>query len=217
MNLLIFTKKKWDKENFKNFRYNKSVYKRLNISLIKKKKPNFIFFIHWSKFIPSKVYEKYNCIQFHCSDLPRFRGGSPVQNQIIRGIKNTKLTAFCVDKKIDAGKIYLKRKLSLNGNASEIFKRIEKKSLSMIKTIIKQKIQPYHQKGKKSHFKRRSEADSFITKKITNLSNLYDFIRMLDADGYPRAKLKFGNFIYEFHEVKFNSKVIHGKFSLKKK
>ena len=30
-----------------------------------------------------------NCICLHESNLPKFRGGSPIQNQIIKGIKKT--------------------------------------------------------------------------------------------------------------------------------
>ena len=33
--------------------------------------------------IPEDIYTKYVCIQFHASDLPKGRGGSPIQNQIV--------------------------------------------------------------------------------------------------------------------------------------
>ena len=99
-----------------------------------------------------KIYNKFECIQFHCSDLPKFRGGTPIQNQIIRGLKNTKLSAFKVSEKLDTGPIYLKKNISLSNNASEIYSRIEKKSFKMIEEIIKKKkIEPKKKKRKSNN------------------------------------------------------------------
>mgnify|MGYP003640641550 FL=1 len=44
-----------------------------------------IFFIGWSWIIPTVIVEKFNCICMHPSPLPKYRGGSPLQNQIING------------------------------------------------------------------------------------------------------------------------------------
>ena len=66
----------------KRFIRNKIVLKE-----IKKINPQRIFFIHWSTLIPKDLYLNYECIQFHCANLPKFRGGSPVQNQILKGLK----------------------------------------------------------------------------------------------------------------------------------
>ena len=43
------------------------------------------------------------------TDLPYGRGGSPLQNLILKGKKTTKITAFKMIDKIDAGPIYLKK------------------------------------------------------------------------------------------------------------
>ena len=58
------------------------------------------------------------------TDLPYGRGGSPLQNLIMMGKRNTKLTAFKCVKKLDSGPIYLKKKLSLDGNLEEIFQEL---------------------------------------------------------------------------------------------
>ena len=50
----------------------------------------------------------------HPSALPKFRGGSPIQNQIIRNIKNSKVTLFKMNEKIDAGPIILSKKVFFN-------------------------------------------------------------------------------------------------------
>ena len=49
----------------------------------------------------------------HPSDLPKFRGGSPIQNQIINGVKKTKISIFRINSEIDAGDIVAKAPLDL--------------------------------------------------------------------------------------------------------
>ena len=56
-------------------------------------------------------------------DLPFGRGGSPLQNLIVRGFKETKISAVKAVKNIDGGPIYMKRKLSLTGTAQAIYER----------------------------------------------------------------------------------------------
>ena len=183
-----------------------------------KKKNQIEFFLFTGQILfQKKIYKNYECIQFHCSDLPKFRGGSPIQNQIIRKIKKTKLTAFEVNEKIDSGPIYLKKKISLNGKAQEIFKRIEHLSFKMIEIINNKNIKPFKQFGKISSYKRRKPDDSFIPKKLKKINDLYDFIRMLDADSYPKAKINLKNFICELYDAKYYKKNLYGKFFIKKK
>ena len=45
----------------------------------------------------------------HPSPLPKFRGGSPIQNQIIRGKKISAVTIFKINKIIDGGDIYFQK------------------------------------------------------------------------------------------------------------
>ena len=139
--IIIFSKKKWSKQNYENLDKKKFIYyKNINYKNIKKINPKIIFFIHWSKKIERRIFENFLCIQFHCSDLPKFRGGSPVQNQILKGLKNTKLTAFKVNNKLDSGDYCFKKNLSLKGSASQIYERLEKCAFNIIKILIKKKI-----------------------------------------------------------------------------
>ena len=76
--------------------------KNLTLKNIQKINPKFIFFPDWSWLISSEIVENYTCVCFHESNLPKFRGGSPIQNQIIRGIEKTKTTAFIMNEKLDS-------------------------------------------------------------------------------------------------------------------
>ena len=140
MSYAIITKKIWNEKNFKNLKKDIKVFKKLHKKEINILKPKIIFFIHWSKLIPKDIYSKYICIQFHATDLPKGRGGSPIQNQILRNILKTKITAFKVSSKLDAGPICMKKKFELHGNAKKIYENMETTCLDMIKKLIKKKI-----------------------------------------------------------------------------
>ena len=100
--------------------------KKLTYKYVKNFSPKFIFFPDWSWIVSSNIINNYNCVCIHESDLPKFRGGSPIQNQIIRGIKSSAVTIFKINNKIDGGDIYFQKKLSLEGTLDDIFKRMVK-------------------------------------------------------------------------------------------
>lgn len=181
--------------------------KKLSIKKINKINPEKIFFIHWSKIIQPEIYANYNCILFHMTDLPYGRGGSPLQNLILRKKKNTKITALAVTKNIDSGNIYLKRNLTLTGSAEQIFLRSIKVIFKMIIFILKKKIIPIKQKNSKIMFKRLNESQNKIQfNKHNNIYDIHDRIRMVDAETYPKAYYSFKNFI-----LKFSNSIIIGK------
>ena len=169
----------------------------LNLDVLQEVKPDFIFFLHWSSIIPKAVHEKFNCIVFHMTDLPYGRGGSPLQNLIIRGFEETVISALKVQDGIDTGPILLKKRLSLAGTAEEIFLRAGKKMMEMIVEIIQENPKPIRQQGDVVIFKRRKPEESNI-QLIKEKEKLYDFIRMLDAEGYPRAFIETEFFKFEF-------------------
>ena len=214
--ILIISKKKWSKKNYKYLNKKKfTYYKNLNFKTIKKIKPKIIFFIHWSKKIERKIFKNFLCIQFHCSDLPKFRGGSPVQNQILKGLKKTKLTAFKVTNKLDTGDYCFKRNLSLNGSALKFIK-IEKMQFTF-KILSKKYIKFFKQKGLPTYYKRRIEKESYMRYyEFKKLENVYNFIRMLDAQDYPKAFLKLNNFKISFMKAKKSSNKIIGEYIIEK-
>ncbi len=167
---------------------------------LQKLNPLYVFFPHWSYIIPSVVYENFECIVFHMTDLPFGRGGSPLQNLIERGIYETKLSSLRVCKELDAGDIYLKRPLSLWGTAEEIYLRAGELTKEMMIEIIQKKIKPVPQTGEPVPFKRRKPEQSDISN-LTDLEKVFDYIRMLDADGYPHAYADVGKLHFEFERA----------------
>lgn len=169
----------------------------LRLETIKKINPKYIFFPHWSERVPHEIFTNYECVCFHETDLPFGRGGSPIQNLIERGFNSTKISAIRMTEELDAGPIYLKKQLSLDGIAEEIFMRSSEIIFEMIKYIVENKPKPIPQEGEIVFFKRRKPDQSLIPKEIKTIKELYDFIRMLDAEGYPKANIAFNSFEME--------------------
>ena len=212
-NVIILSEKSWNQDLVKSLTKKND---KINWILIDKQldfniknldfiNPFKIFIPHWSYLISEEIFQKYECIVFHMTDLPFGRGGSPLQNLISRGIYSTKISALKVDEGIDSGDIYLKENLELKGNATEIFNRANQIIQKMIISIIQKKIEPSPQKGKVTEFKRRKPHESNI-EKLETLSKVYDYIRMLDADGYPKAYLENKFFKFEFNDANFKNK-----------
>ncbi len=160
-------------------------------------RPKALFFLHWSWKVPREITEKYQCINFHMTDVPFGRGGSPLQNLILRSHRSTRLSALRMTDAMDAGPVYLKEDLSLRGPAREILERSSALAAAMIARIVREQPSPIPQEGTVVTFERRTPAQSVIPSGLT-LPQLYDFIRMLDCEGYPPAFLEHGGYRYEF-------------------
>ncbi len=214
MRYLVATIKKWNIDNYRLFKKTdkKNTYflikdkKSLAYAKIKKINPRFIFFPHWSWIIPKEIWSNFNCVVFHMTDLPYGRGGTPLQNLILRGYKKTKISALKVDGGLDTGDVYLKKNLSLAGSAEEIYQRASKIIFNkMIPEIIKKQPISVKQTGKVVKFFRRKPEQSRLGNNLS-LDKMYDYIRMLDAEGYPRAFMETQKLKIEFFQVKLKNK-----------
>lgn len=169
----------------------------------------YIFFLHWSFMVPKRITDNYECVCFHMTDVPYGRGGSPLQNLIARGHQETKLTALRMVQALDAGPVYLKRTLSLNGStAEEIYLRASVLSCEMITQIMNEEIEPKEQTGEAVEFVRRTPDQSKLPE-TDNLDVIHDHIRMLDAEGYPHAFLDVGDLRLEFtRSSRYDGKIL---------
>ena len=167
---------------------------------LQKISPDKVFVPHWSYLIPENIWINYECIVFHMTDLPYGRGGSPLQNLIVRGHKETKISALRVDKGLDTGNIYMKKPMSLEGSAEEIYMRANDVIENMIEEIIRYNPNPISQTGDIVVFNRRKPADCDMSK-LDNIDEVYDYIRMMDAEGYPHAYIDMNGLRYEFCRV----------------
>ncbi len=161
--------------------------------LVDKYNPEIIFFIGWSWIIDEKIVNNYKCICLHPSQLPKYRGGSPLQHQILKGEKESAVTLFQMDNGIDTGDILYQETFSLDGDLSQIFKRIVKLGSDGVSRIIENDYEIIKQDDKKAtSFKRRKKNQSEIKtidfRKYT-AKQIHDKIRALQ-DPYPNAFIK---------------------------
>jgi methionyl-tRNA formyltransferase len=155
--------------------------------------PDYVLFYGWSWYVPEELLSDFKCLMLHPSPLPKYRGGSPIQNQIIAGEINSKVSIFLMSKEMDAGDIVAQEYLSLDGSISDIFTRIESIGISMTNKIINSFFNPVEQQHcNATYCKRRTPEESEIT--LTELSTMnsvyiYNKIRML-GDPYPNAYIR---------------------------
>ena len=183
-----------------------SEHNKLTIEKLRELKPKYVFFPHWSWIVPEDILNEFTCICFHMTDVPYGRGGSPLQNLIVRGNKETKLSALKMTNEFDAGPVYLKAPLSLNGSAQEIYERSALLTYEMISTIVKLEPDAIGQTGEVTVFERRIPIQSEI-QGDEEITELYDLIRMLDAKSYPKAYLHYGDFTLTFEKANLTHKM----------
>ena len=108
----------------------------LTLDKLKAIGPRYVFFPHWSWRVPEEILAAFECVCFHMTDVPYGRGGSPLQNLIVRGHRDTKVSALRMVAEMDAGPVYTKRPLSLEGCAEEIFQRLANVTFDIIGTMV---------------------------------------------------------------------------------
>lgn len=152
-----------------------------------------IFFVGWSWIVEKIIVDNYTCICLHPSPLPKYRGGSPIQNQIINGEMESAVTYFVMNDKIDQGDIIFQSEFSLDGDLVDVFKRIVthgRLGMEMIlsKYLRTKKLDRTPQdESQKTYYKRRTPDESVILEEdFDTAEKLYNKIRALQSP-YPNA------------------------------
>ena len=109
------------------------------ISHVKKIDPELIIVVAF-RMLPKIIWElpKYGTLNLHASLLPDYRGAAPINWAIINGEKDTGITTFFIDDKIDTGAIILKEKISIpdGTTAGELHDSLmEKGAVLVMRTI----------------------------------------------------------------------------------
>tara|TARA_Y100000590_G_scaffold84200_1_gene94074 strand:- start:34900 stop:35568 length:669 start_codon:yes stop_codon:yes gene_type:complete len=127
-----------------------------------------LFILGYTKIIKEKLLNKnkYNLV-IHESDLPKGKGFSPIQWQILDNKKNIKSKLIdCSSKKVDSGDVYFTKEIKLDG--TELYEEWRKKQSNVTMELIKKflKIYPNIKKtkqfGKSTFLKKRFPQDSKI-------------------------------------------------------
>ena len=155
--------------------------------------PELMLFYGWSWKVSDRLLGVCDCLMLHPAPLPKYRGGSPIQNQIIAGEKTSAVTLFVMTDEMDAGGIVAQEAFSLDGHLDEILGRITETGLRLTRAIIRDGYTPVAQvRADATYVQRRKPADSELTlEELTSASaeDLFNKIRMLE-DPYPNAFIR---------------------------
>lgn len=151
------------------------------------KEADILLFYGWSWMVPMEVIDNKICICLHPSKLPEYRGGSPIQNQIIDGVVDSAVTLFRMDNDLDHGNIIGQSLLDLSGSIDSIFDDMVHYGILLTKEMLRTNdfVGVPQDHSKATFCKRRKPKDSEITLeeiKTSTSKQLSDKIRALQ---YP--------------------------------
>ncbi len=170
-----------------------------------------IVLIGWSWIIRDDTLKRFFCVGMHPSDLPFYRGGSPIQHQIIDGIEHTQISLMTISADgIDIGDIWCKEEWDLRGQTMyEILKNLTVSTERLLQSFFYsfRTIVPLKQDiSKGTFYKRRKPDESKVTWQQLSgmhLKDVYNLIRAL-GDPYPNIFIEDqdGNKLF-FKEVQY--------------
>ena len=130
---------------------------------------------------------KHNIV-VHASDLPKGKGWSPMTWQILEGKNVIPITLFEASEKCDAGDIYFKDTIKLNGDElieewqDLLGNKIVEMSINFVKNY--KNLTPFSQTGKESFYNRRLPKDSELDINKT-IKEQFNLLRVVDNERYP--------------------------------
>ena len=187
--------------------------KELKTNFLEKVDPDFVMFPHWSHIVDPTIVDNFNCICFHSTPLPYGRGGSPIQNMIIRGHKETEVCSLLMERDFDSGPIYIRTKISLEGSLDEILTRVYQAISAQIIRIINEDISPVPQKGEPTYFKRKIDNEIDFSE---SLNDIYNSIRMLDSEIYPNPYTYIKDYKIDFSSANKTGNTIEANITITK-
>lgn len=151
-----------------------------------------IVLVGWSWIIKDDTLQRFLVVGMHPSDLPMYRGGSPIQHQIINGLEKTNISLMTISLNgIDTGDIWLKEEWDLSGSTmNSILNQLSISTAVLLQRFFVSfnELKPQPQDlSKGSYYKRRKVLDSKVTWEILSemrLKDVYNLIRAL-GDPYP--------------------------------
>lgn len=144
---------------------------------------------------------KHNLV-VHESDLPEGKGWSPLTWQILEGKDKITITLFEASKEVDAGDIYAKEFIQLEGH--ELLDEIKHQQALKTKKLIIDFVENYSnvetspQDGESTYYPKRTPKDSKLDIG-KSIKEQFDLLRVCDNERYPAY--------FEFHGEKYLIKI----------
>lgn len=124
---------------------------------------------------------KFGTLNLHAGPLPQYRGGSPLNWQIINNEKKVGVSIIKVNEKIDTGELLAQSnfRISSKDNIADVTRRAENEFLKIVKKGIKNLIIKNYlkKKGKDCFYRQRKPSDSEINLKRMTALEIKNLIR----------------------------------------
>ncbi len=148
-----------------------------------------VFVLGYKKVLKGEILSSNKLLLvIHESDLPNGRGFSPVQWQILEGKSEITVCLLEITKEVDAGNIFEKMVLSLDG--SELYEEIRKKQALVTFELIARFLKKYpnpsfeKQEGNPTFYRRRDPSDSQLNLDKT-IRDQFNLLRICNNKDWP--------------------------------
>lgn len=155
----------------------------------------------WSSELGPDVLSKIQAIGVHCAELDRYSYGTPIQNQILDGVKYTKHRVFPFKWDPNSERAHTHTReyshevlLDLSGNMEDIFLQLTATAIVLFNMFLDDYPNIVWKKWEAEEIvrSRRTPDDSRLTKEDLinmNTEQLYDFFRCLESP-YPNGYIE---------------------------
>ena len=167
---------------------------------IKKLKPELIVAIAYRQLIPEDILKipQYGCLNIHSSLLPKYRGASCVQAQILNGEAEAGVTIMKIDAGLDTGPILkqLEIKLKQTETAGELYHELFQLGAEILAPTIKDyiagKITPQAQDNSQATYTKELKKSDGLIDWAKNAEEIERFVRAMNP--WPVAFTKTTNY-----------------------
>jgi len=147
------------------------------------------FFLSCERIISQDTMKKNrHNIVIHASDLPKGKGWSPLTWQVLEGRDRIPVSLFEAVAKVDAGPIYLKGHVELEGH--ELIDEMRAKLAAVIQDMVVRFVDSYpnlrseQQAGAETFYKKRAPKDSELDADKP-IKEQFSLLRVVDNERYP--------------------------------
>ena len=148
-----------------------------------------VFVLGYTKILKNQLLKRCkNIFLIHESKLPKGKGFSPIQWQILQGINLIDVCLIRLVERFDSGPIILRDRIKFDG--TELYDEIRKKQFYCTERLIKKflknypKISQYIQKGKQTYYRKRHLKDSKLNISKT-IKSQFNLLRICNNSQWP--------------------------------
>jgi methionyl-tRNA formyltransferase len=150
---------------------------------------DFLFILGCTSIVPIEILSRNTLnLVVHESNLPKGRGNSPVAWQVLEEKSAIPIVIFEATQEMDAGPIYLKDRIELDGTEllTEIRQKQGEKTVELIIRFLERwpNITPAQQRGTPTYYRKRTVIDDALNPEKSIIDN-FNHLRIVDNERYP--------------------------------